>query len=90
MYILDIPVKCYVWSIAFYGAETWILRKADRKYLEIFEMWCWRKIEVITWTDRVRNEEVLHTVKEKRNILHSKKKGRRLIGLVTSCVGTVF
>jgi hypothetical protein len=31
-------------------------------------MWCWRKME-ISWTDRVRNEEVLQIVKEKRNVL---------------------
>jgi hypothetical protein len=33
-------VKCYFWSIALYGAETWSLRKLDQKYLESFEMWC--------------------------------------------------
>jgi hypothetical protein len=36
-----------------------------------FEMWCWRRMEKIRWTDRVRNEEVLHTVMEERNILHT-------------------
>jgi hypothetical protein len=56
------PVKCYIWSIAWYGAETWTLRKIDKKYLESFEMWCWRRMEKISWTDRVRNE-VLHRVK---------------------------
>jgi hypothetical protein len=33
-------VKCYVWSIALYGAETWTLRELDQKHLESFEMWC--------------------------------------------------
>jgi hypothetical protein len=61
-------VKCYIWSIALYGAETWTVRKVDQKYLESFEMWCWRRME-INWTDRVRNEEVLHRVKEERNIV---------------------
>jgi hypothetical protein len=51
-------VKCYIWNIALYGAETWTLRKIDQKYLESFEMWCWRRMEKISWTDRVRNEEV--------------------------------
>ncbi|GFG33677.1 hypothetical protein Cfor_11727 [Coptotermes formosanus] len=37
-------------------------------------MWCWRKKEKISWTDRVRNEEVLLRVKEKRNILHKMKR----------------
>jgi len=33
-------VKCYVWNIALYGAETWMLRALDQKHLESFEMWC--------------------------------------------------
>ena len=33
-------VKCYIWSIALYGAETWTLRAVDQKHLESFEMWC--------------------------------------------------
>ena len=33
-------VKCYIWSMALYGAETWTLRAADQKYLGSFEMWC--------------------------------------------------
>jgi hypothetical protein len=40
----------------------WTLRQVDQKYLESFEMWCWRRMEKIIWTDRVRNEEVLHRV----------------------------
>jgi hypothetical protein len=57
-------VKCYIWSIALYGAEIWTLRKIDQKYLERFEMWCCRRMEKISWTDRVNNEAVLHRVKE--------------------------
>jgi hypothetical protein len=57
-----------------YGAETWTLRKLDQKCLESFEMWCWRRIDKISWTDRVKNEEVLHRVKEERNILHTIKR----------------
>jgi hypothetical protein len=67
-------VKCYVWSIALYGAETWTLRAVDQKHLESFEMWCWRRIEKIIWTNHVRNKEVLLRVKEQRNILHEIRK----------------
>ena len=62
--------RCYVWTIALFGAETWTLRATDKKYLESFEMWCWRRMEKISWTDHVRNEEVLLRVNEQRNILH--------------------
>ena len=37
-------VMCYVWSIALYGSETSTLRKLERKYVESFEMLCWRRI----------------------------------------------
>jgi len=63
-------VKCYICSIALYGAETWTLRAVDQKPLESFEMWCWRRMGKIGWTDHVRNEEVLLRVKKQRNILH--------------------
>jgi hypothetical protein len=44
-------------------------------------MWCWRRMEKISWTDRVRNEEVLHRVKEVRNIVHTiNRKMANLIG----------
>ena len=33
-------VKCYIWSTASYGVQTWTLRKGDRKYLERAEIWC--------------------------------------------------
>ena len=67
-------MECCIWSIALYGAET--LRAVDQKHLESFEMWCWRRMEKISWTYHVRNEEVLLTDKKQMNILHeiSKRK----------------
>jgi hypothetical protein len=41
-------VKCYILSIALYGAETWMLRAVDQKHLESLEMWCWRRMEKIS------------------------------------------
>jgi hypothetical protein len=50
---------------------------SNQKHLESFEMWCWRRMET-SWTDHVRNEEVLLRVKEQRNMLHeiSKRKAK--------------
>jgi hypothetical protein len=71
-------------SIALYGAENWTLRAADQKHLESFEMWCWRRMEKNSWTDHVRNEEVLLRVKEKRNILHeiTKRKANWIVHIL--------
>ena len=60
--------------MALYGAETWTLLAVDQKHLESFEMWCWRRMEKISWTDHVRNEDVLLRVKEQRNIPHEIRK----------------
>jgi hypothetical protein len=46
----------------------------DQKYLESFERWRWRRMEKISWTNRVRNEEVFHRVNEERNIVHTIKR----------------
>jgi hypothetical protein len=54
-------VNCDIWSIALYGVKTWTLRKLDQKYLESFEMWCWRRMEKISLTDPVNNEAVYYT-----------------------------
>jgi len=59
--------------MALYGAENWTLGAADQKYLECFEMWCWRRME-ISGTDHVGNEDALLRVNEQKNILHEIRK----------------
>jgi hypothetical protein len=49
-------IKCYIWGVAVCGAETGTLWKVDQKYLESFEMWCWRRMEKISPAERVTNE----------------------------------
>ena len=58
-YLKNKLVKCYIWSIALYGSETWILRKLERKYLESFEMWRWKRMAKIKSSEKVTNEQVL-------------------------------
>jgi len=77
-------VKCYIWSMPFYGAETWTLRATDQKYLGSYGIWCWRRMEKIIWTDHVRNEEVLLRVNGQRNILHEiRKRKANWIGYIS-------
>jgi hypothetical protein len=65
---------CYIWIIALYVAETWTIWKVNHKLLESFEMWCWRRMEKISWAYHAKNEEVLQRVKEETNILQTIKK----------------
>ena len=69
--------KCYSYSIALFGAEIWTLRKVDHSSLEM---------EKINCTDCMRNEGVLHGVREIKSYMQYKE--GRLIGLVTSCIET--
>jgi hypothetical protein len=59
------PVKCYVWSRDVNSAENWTLRKSDQKHLESFKMCCRRRMEKISWTDRVEDEEAIFSVRRK-------------------------
>lgn len=69
-------IKSFVWSIALYGSETWTLRKFEKKRLEAFEMWCWRRLLKISWTEKVTNKEVLERVQEEKHILKTASKRR--------------
>jgi hypothetical protein len=51
-------MKCYIWNIAFYRAETWTIGKTYHKYLKSFDMRCGRRIEKVSWTDRMRSDEM--------------------------------
>ena len=50
------------WSVALYGAETWNLRRNEQKRLKEFEMWIWRRMKPVKWTDRIKNAVVLDRV----------------------------
>ena len=50
---------CYIWSTLLYGAETWTITKPMRERLNAFEMWCYRRMLSIKWSDKVTNAEVL-------------------------------
>src|SRR6218665_2142922 len=51
-------VKALIWSVTPYGAEMWMMRKEDVKRIEAFEMWIWRRMERISWTEHRTNEEL--------------------------------
>ena len=64
-------VKTVIWSVDLYSAETWSLRKKDMRRIEALEMWIWRRMERISWTEKITNEEVLRRVEEKRSMVET-------------------
>ena len=69
--IINVLFRRYVCSISLHGSEIWTLRKLERKYLEKFEIWCWRRMEKIKWSEKVTNEQVLDRIGEKRTLLNN-------------------
>ena len=64
-------VRCYVWNTAIYGSETWTLRKLKRTYLESFEMWCWRRMGKMKYSEKVTNVHVRERIGEKGTLLNN-------------------
>ena len=56
-------MKCLVWCLALYAAETWTLTQTYKR-LEASEMRIWRRMEKISWLEKVTNKEVLRSVNE--------------------------
>ena len=51
--------KAYIWSTLLYCCETWTITSAIENRLQAFEMWCYRRILRVSWTEMKRNEEIL-------------------------------
>ena len=67
-------VKVLVWSVVSYGSETWTLRQDDIRSLEAFEMWSWRRMMKIPWTQHASNEQILGMVDESRSLMENLRK----------------
>ena len=64
-------VKTLVWSVLLYGCETWTLGKEEKRRIEAFEMWVWRRMIKVSWKDKVTNDEVLRLVGQRRMLLET-------------------
>ena len=56
-------IKSMVFPITTYGCESWTMKQADRKKIDAFELWCWRRLLRIPWTDKRTNQSVLEEIK---------------------------
>ena len=52
-------IQCYIWPTLFYGAETWTVTKSVLSRRDAFEMWVYRRVLNISWTEKIDNEEVM-------------------------------
>ena len=56
-------VNALVFPVVLYGCESWTIRKAERRIIDSFELWCWRRLLRIPWTARRTNKSVIGEIK---------------------------
>ena len=52
-------VKAMVFPVIIYGCESWTVKKAERRRIDVFELWCWRRLLRVPWTVRRSNQSIL-------------------------------
>ena len=55
-------VKAMAFPVVVYGCESWIIKKAERRRIDAFELWCWRRLLRILWTARRSNQSILKEI----------------------------
>ena len=55
-------VKAMVFPVVMYGCESWSIRKAERRRIDAFELWCWRRLLRVPWTARRSNQSILKEI----------------------------
>ena len=55
-------VKANVFPVVMYGCESWTVKKAERRRIDAFELWCWRRLLRVPWTARRSNQSILKEI----------------------------
>ena len=55
-------VKAMVFPVVMYGCESWTVKKAKRRRIDVFELWCWRRLLRVPWTARRSNQSILKEI----------------------------
>ena len=55
-------VKAMVFPVVMYRCESWTVKKAERRRIDAFELWCWRRLLRVLWTARRSNQSILEEV----------------------------
>ena len=60
--LLTKVVKAMVFPVVLYGCESWTLKKAEHQRINAFELWCWRRLLRVPWTERRSNQSILKEI----------------------------
>ena len=55
-------VKAMAFPVVMYGCESWAIKKAERRRIDAFELWCWRRLLRVPWTARRPRQSILKEI----------------------------
>ena len=55
-------VKAMVFPVVMHGGESWTIKKAENQRVDVFELWCWRKLLRVNWTVRRSNQSIIKEI----------------------------
>ena len=55
-------VKAMVFPVVMYGCESWTIKKSEHQRIDVFELWCWRRLLRVLWTARRSNQSILKEI----------------------------
>ena len=61
-------VKAMVFPVVMYGCKSWTIKKAEHQRIDVFKLWCWRKLLKVPWTARRFNQSILKEISPKYSL----------------------
>ena len=55
-------VRAMVFPVVMYGCESWTVKKAEHQRIDVFELWCWRRLLGVPWTAKRSNQSILKEI----------------------------
>ena len=88
-------VKAIVFPLVMYGCESWTVKKAEHRRIDAFELWCWRRLLKVPWTERKSNRSILKEIRPEYSLAGLMLKLKlqyfgHLMGRVDSLVKTLM
>ena len=74
-------VKAMVFPVVMYGCESWAIKKAEHQRIDVFGLWCWRRLLRIPWTARRSNQSILREINPEYSL------GGLMLKLKLQCFG---
>ena len=61
-------VKVMVFPLVTYGSESWTIKKAECQRIDVFELWCWRRLLRVSWTAKRSNQSILKEISPEHSL----------------------